>query len=108
VLASTDPAQPTVLVFHFPPQHATDVAFFQDNNATLPAGPVPVRGWLARASRLAFQLPSGVDTVPVTLDALLDWQSLRRALPAMRYPTTRQLTRPRSIEWLQASDCSRG
>jgi len=86
ILARTDPAQPAILIYHFPPQHAAEEAFFQNEAGTLPPGPVPVRAWLAGSSRLAFRLPDGVETLAVTLETLLDWRALVPVLPPNALP----------------------
>ena len=86
ILARTDPAQPAILIYHFPPQHAAEQAFHQDEAGNEPAGPVPVRAWLAGSSRLAFGLPEGVETLLVTLETLLDWRALLPLLPPNALP----------------------
>lgn len=85
-LARTDPAQPAILIYHFPPQHTAEEAFFQNDAGTLPAGPAPVRAWLSGGSQLAFALPEGAETLPVTLEALLDWRALVPLLPPNALP----------------------
>jgi len=85
-LVRTDAAEPALLIYHFPPQHVAEEAFLQNQEGTLSAGPLPVRGWLANASRLAFRLPAGVDALPLTLEALLDWRALEPALPPNALP----------------------
>ncbi len=37
ILARTDPAQPAILIYHFPPQHAAEQAFYQDEAGNEPA-----------------------------------------------------------------------
>jgi len=85
-LVRTDAAEPALLIYHFPPQHVAEQAFLQNNDGTLPAGPLPVQGWLAGASKLAFRLPAGVDVLPLTLEALLDWRALEPSLPPNALP----------------------
>ncbi len=85
-LARTDPAQPAILIYHFPPQYAAEETSIQNNDNTLPAKPRPVRAWLAGGSRLAFSLPEGVETLPVTLETLLDWRVLVPVLPPNALP----------------------
>ena len=85
-LVRTDAAEPALLIYHFPPQHVAEQAFLQNDDGTLPAGPLPVQGWLAGASKLAFRLPAGVDVLPLTLEALLDWRALEPSLPPNALP----------------------
>lgn len=86
LLVRTNATEPAVLLYHFPPQHVAEEAFAQNAAGTLSAGPLPVAGWLAGASRLAFRLPEGVETLPVTLEALLDWRALEPLLPPNALP----------------------
>ena len=85
-LVRTNADEPSLLIFHFPPQHVAEEAFAQNDAGNLSAGPLPVRGWLSGASKLAFRLPAGTDALPLTLEALLDWTALEPALPPNALP----------------------
>jgi hypothetical protein len=76
-----------VLIVGFPGQHVSEMAFFQDEADTMrprPAWPLP--GRLAQQSRLAFSLPPELESLPLTLDALLDWAALQPRLAPNALP----------------------
>jgi hypothetical protein len=68
-----------LLVVTFPPQSIAERAFYESAPGESGAGtnepptmpPVPAR--IAGESRLVFRVPQSVGTLPLTLDALLDW-----------------------------------
>jgi hypothetical protein len=65
-----------VLVAHFPPQNIAEQAFFESESPATsedPLNPVrlPVKTRISGTSRLAFKLPEGTSTIPMTADALL-------------------------------------
>ncbi|WP_158849577.1 hypothetical protein [Saccharothrix deserti] len=74
--------QDAFIVVHFPPQHVAETV--------LPAAgsfDVPLPGRVAGPSRLGFRLRPGVERIPFTLQALLDWASLDSNLvPVARPP----------------------
>ncbi|MCO6449392.1 MAG: hypothetical protein J5I90_01270 [Caldilineales bacterium] len=72
-LVRRDAGEPAFLVVHFPSQNVAEEAFPQNEAGTLPPGQVPVRSWVSGPSRLVFRIPDGVDTLPLTLETLLDW-----------------------------------
>jgi hypothetical protein len=78
------------LVFTFVPQHLTERAYLKTsgfgNENPAPAG--QAGALLAEPSRLAFELPSSLHSVPYTLDGLLDWTKLQPSLapPAAYVP----------------------
>lgn len=69
-LKRSDPTAAASVVVEFPPQYIGEAAF---PNESLPPAPVTTR--LSGESRLAFRLPDDVPDVPLTLDALLDWNA---------------------------------
>lgn len=83
------------VVITFPPQSVGEQALLvnQVNGVDVPAESIPPRSVglgarLSGESRLAFRVPDGVDTLPYTLDALLDWSGLEPSLaPAAKGPT---------------------
>jgi hypothetical protein len=77
VLERVDAKQPAFVVVHFPPQHISEKAFFEDaseSTADLPLAPVQAR--FSGASRLAFVLPPNVERIDTSPEVLLDWSSL--------------------------------
>jgi hypothetical protein len=82
-LARIDPAQPAIVLVHFPPQHIAEEAIFEDSGLDFSQLPItPVRAFQSGASRLAFRFPNSVDQIPLTLDSLLDWSLLEPAVSA--------------------------
>ena len=71
-LVRIDNNAPAVIVVHFWPQHLAEQIF--------PPPPPPIRTILAGGSRLAFQLPDEISSLPSTLDALLNWAGWLPAL----------------------------
>lgn len=91
---------PAYLIVHFPPQHIAEQAFFEatphfepDKNdpkkesggSDDPRDP-PVGSRLAGATRLAFLVPKEVAEIPLTLEALLSWESLDPSLVPVALP----------------------
>ncbi len=89
---------PAFLIFHFPPQSIVEKAYFETAavspppsdpppNPPLPANPdpfdapgsVPLR--MSGDSRLVLQLPQGVNEIPYTIEALLNWSGFELVLP---------------------------
>jgi hypothetical protein len=86
-LVRDDPATDALLVVTFPPQHLAEETF---PGMSLPNPAPRRRARLAGPSRLAFGIPSGIDEIPCTLAALLDWSRLTPILmPAALPPQTR-------------------
>jgi hypothetical protein len=95
-LVVDDSSQPAYLVINFAPQHITEKAYFETGNITAeppynqippgtpplptgddpldPAGQVPAR--IAGPSRLVFQLPKKLTSIPFQTASLLDWSQL--------------------------------
>ena len=77
---------------HFPPQHVGEQAFFEvDANFSTTiksSDPLirPAQARVAGPSRLAFRLPAGMDELPYTVDALLDWGKLEPSLVPAALP----------------------
>jgi hypothetical protein len=71
-LERADPAQSAFVIVHFPPQHLTEQAF-TGNSAS--AESQPVRTAMAGESRLVFRLPEALTRLPLTLPALLSWET---------------------------------
>jgi hypothetical protein len=87
-LERSDPDQSAFVIVHFPAQHLAEQAFVIDGAGQGAVEPPPVRTAIAGGSRLAFQLPDLVESLPATLDALLKWDDwtpilVRTALPRM-------------------------
>jgi hypothetical protein len=94
-LVRADPAAEALLVAHFAPQSLAEAASFevpgtaaqfvdpsqpgagQRNEPGPPTPPdLPIPRRLARPSRLSFRVPDDIDSLPYTLDGLLDWSRL--------------------------------
>jgi hypothetical protein len=86
------PGKAAYIVVHFPPQHVGEQAFFEvDANFSTTitsSDPLirPAQARLAGPSRLAFRLPAGMDELPYTVDALLDWGKLEPSLVPAALP----------------------
>ena len=77
VLVRTQADQPAFLIVGFPPQHIAEESFHEGA-----AGSPPVPSILAEDTRLVFQLPDAVESVPLTVEALLAWDQLTPSLAA--------------------------
>lgn len=95
------------VVVVFPPQHIYEEAFFEPEanydpspgdegvpsqpdppNEEIPS-PRPVGARLAGESRLAFELPAGIDSIELTAEALFDWVHWRMSVvPSAHAPAT--------------------
>jgi hypothetical protein len=84
-LVREDAAAPALLVIHFAPQHLAEEAFFQFAQSAQTPTP-PAQAILAGPSRLAFVLPADLDSLPLTLDVLLDWAPLTPSLAPNALP----------------------
>lgn len=85
-LERIDPGAPAVLVIHFPAQHVAERAYFDFETSQEPAGQPPIGALAAGGSRLAFTLPDGVDSLPFTVDGLLNWAALTPSPCGSRSP----------------------
>ncbi len=74
-LVRTDPAAEASIAVHFPPQHIAEAIFEIEGvgGAILPDPPIDAV--MAGGTRLVFRLPAGTDSLPLTLEALLDWNA---------------------------------
>jgi hypothetical protein len=125
-LRRIDPHADAFLVFSFPPQHIAEQAYFEaydispkdhpDPQAASHTNPTKYPGdptqtpkapgasgsMMSGPSRLAFQLPSGVNSIPFTLESLLGWsQMVPQLAPVAKVgepPKPEQLAAPPSIE----------
>ncbi|MCX7599601.1 MAG: hypothetical protein N2512_12160, partial [Armatimonadetes bacterium] len=82
---------PAYIVVHFPPQHIAEEAILEDSPefkemAKDPIPSPPVRARMAGQSRLAFRLPEGMNQVPLTLQALLDWTKFELSVVPLALP----------------------
>lgn len=79
------------IVFTFVPQHLTEQAFFETKTNSgfgneTPASPGSTSALLAEPSRIAFNVPAKVHSIPFTIAGLLNWAALELALaPAAAY-----------------------
>jgi hypothetical protein len=71
-LARIDTTAPAYLTYELAPQHLLEEAF---SNAGGPI-PVPLRSRLAGPSRLGFELPTGLNSIPYSITSILDWNGL--------------------------------
>jgi hypothetical protein len=85
-LERIDRRQPTLLAFHFPPQHVLEKSFYEGescSSSTEILDKPPVRALLAGTSRLAFVIDKALDRngrLPLTLQRLLDWNKFELVL----------------------------
>jgi hypothetical protein len=84
-LVRTTVGQDAFLVVHFPPQHIAEPVFTANGDPSTVPG-APVMAVLAGDSRLAFRIPSATESIPLTLDALLDWASYEFQVPSNALP----------------------
>jgi hypothetical protein len=120
VLVVDDSSQPAYLVVNFAPQHVIEKAYFETGNVTAdppynhvptgtpplgttddpldPAGEVPAR--IAGPSRLVFQLPKKLTSIPFQTASLLDWSQLKLIVSpvALGKPLPPPITRPGPLE----------
>src|SRR5260370_27725210 len=90
---------PAFRIFRFPPQSIIEKAYFETSqvsppptdpppNPPLPPADDPfdppgsVAQRMAGDSRLVFRLPQGVNEIPYTIEALLNWSDFELVLPA--------------------------
>ena len=74
------------------PQNIAEQAFLETSadgkGGTLtgePLAPSPVRAVAAGPSRLAFHLPTGVDSLRYSIDSLLDWMRLEPSVAPVAF-----------------------
>lgn len=93
-LVRVDPAQSAFLIYEFQPQSIFEQAFFETSTIGAPPGQRPdpntppgsvgdtllppgqVAARITHTSRIAFSIPNGIDAIPYTTEALLDWSKL--------------------------------
>ena len=71
ILRRADPTADGLIAFNLGSQHVAEQAFTQDTPVTLEQIPIAVR--IAEPSRLVFRLSRALDSLPFTLESLLDW-----------------------------------
>jgi hypothetical protein len=113
-LARLKAGDPAFLIVEFPPQHVGEEAIletaaeFKDvpgnppSSGPLPGVNNPVRARLSGGSRLVFRLPNTMQSIPYTLEALLDWTQLVLCVApnALPPPTPPMTPRPGAMETL--------
>ncbi len=88
-MVRTDPTEPAYMIVHFPPQSVAERAYFETAD---PEGgdtqflTVPTASRLAGESRLAFRVPDSVESIPYSIEGLLDWTSLPLNVAATAQP----------------------
>ena len=80
-LVRIQPEQPAFIIVGFPPQHLAE-KFFIDGGAVPGPADGPVDTAVADNTRLAFQVPDAVRSVPFTVASLLEWTQFKPSLPA--------------------------
>jgi hypothetical protein len=80
------------IVVHFPPQHIEEAAFPEDLGCAdqpIQTGlPQLIDHQISDASRLVFELPDQISSIPLTAEGLLDWSSWRvRVGPPRKNPS---------------------
>ncbi|MGA2256759.1 MAG: hypothetical protein ABSG53_19085, partial [Thermoguttaceae bacterium] len=94
-LVRKDATQPAYLVAQFDaPQNIAEQAFLEEYSDAMPQNnltgevptPPPVKAVSAGRSRLAFQLPAGVDSIGYSLESLLDWVQLEQSVVPVALP----------------------
>lgn len=105
-LSRDSSAKPAYIIVHFQPQSIAEEAFFDAGNIAPPPAPPgnadpdknssterptapPVKALLSGPSRLVFRVPESVQSLPYTLDSLLDWRqyTMNVASTALPPPT---------------------
>lgn len=91
VLERIDSARPAYVVVDFEPQSALEEAWLE-TEANPPPRPLGRRG--SGASRLAFLVPTTIAEIPLTVDALLDWDQWTPSVPPSANPAANPVLRP--------------
>ena len=79
------------------PQHVAEESFFEPGGVL--KAPGTIEAGRAGTSRLAFRLPDGVNSIPFTLDALLDWANFEQSVvPYARPPVVPRRADPFSVQ----------
>jgi len=88
------------LTFYFPPQHVAEESFREEANPQNSQRiNFPIQARLASWSRLVFEIPDEIQTIPYALEYLLDWSRFRPVVAPAAWPpppepvTTLQLLR---------------
>ncbi|UGT55182.1 hypothetical protein [Nocardia asteroides] len=66
-----------IVIFHFPPQHIGEQVFAENDFHMFDANS---KRLIAGESRLAFRVPAGIDSIPLTLVDLLRWDRFEPVL----------------------------
>lgn len=84
-----------LIVIHLPPQHIAEMCLTELESGDVTPFPSPVRlpSIIANESRLVFRLPQRILSLPLTLDALLDWNRFEPVLALNE--DTAEFERPR-------------
>ena len=75
-LVPINPSTAATIVVQLPPQHITENVYPVDANGNITPDHPPITAVIADGSRLAFNLPGGVASLPLNLPALLNWAQL--------------------------------
>jgi hypothetical protein len=75
-LAPIDPGAAAMVVVQLPPQHITENVYPADASGNITPDHPPITAVIAAGSRLAFNLPAEVASLPLSLPALLNWAQL--------------------------------
>ncbi len=95
-LVAANPSQAAYLTIVFPSQHNGEQAIQAAGEFDYP--PPPVGGALAGPSWLAFQLPTQA-SIPLTIEALLEWGSLIPTAPAASATDLNPQTSALEVPW---------
>lgn len=100
VLRRVDAEADAYLLFAFPPQSLAEAAYYPastDLGEATPGEP-PIDHRVAGPSRLVFALPPEVETVPYSIEGLLDWSRWRPVLPPVAEETAKEPTAPTLLQ----------
>lgn len=76
-LKRVNDGEPALVIVKFCPQHIMEAAF-KDNEAAITN--IPIHAQMAGVSRLVFSLPDDILPLPLTLEALLNWEEWKPVL----------------------------
>lgn len=87
------PSRPGYVVVHFGPQAVGERAYVEAENPadSEPLQNPPIPASLAGPSRVAFEVPDDLESVPFTLNALLHWNTWDPRVPAVARKNAHQL-----------------
>ena len=95
-LQRIDEDKPAYVVVHFPPQHISEQAFWEMENSLEPLT-LPSITRMSGPSRLSFELPKDKNSLPYTLESLLDWSTMKLSVAptALALPAPKRAMRVR-------------